>query len=441
MENTREYFKENEEELKKRTLELANGSKFYKRLLRRSAKKIEGGEAFNFNFFNELPKTTKDDLKRNHPFGFLAVDQSEIRGYFESSGTTDESIGSSMTCSYKTEEDLKADWKRRLPEWMLKDLNKGDFAVIHLPYALTSSGIAFHEAFREQGITPVALDQGHTFSSYTRVYSLLKSLQAKVLVCSVPFLLRDIVLYDQNVDIFELPNLKYILTVGTALSDESSKYLEEKYNIKVGKFYGMSEFGAVGVPCSKSHIHVQPDFYFEINNPNNTEANFDEDSIGGEILITDMKSKASPMLKYRTGDSGRIFYKKCDCEFNTPCVEVYGRLKDVIQNGDKGFLFPTTFQDLLIGKEDTSPVHKVVAKGDSEIELELHIQQYKNNPEEVEQIKEELKQLTDIPVEVVVYKFGELFEDIYAQNNYRTTQKVKTMSFHDERKGEWIITY
>ncbi len=439
MKNMLDYFETQKEVLNNRIVDLGNGSPFYKRLLRRTVKKIESGEQIDFTFYNEIPRTTKDDLKRNHPFGLLKADKSEIRGYFESSGTTDESIGSSKTSSLRTGNDLERDYRRRVPEWMA-GVEKGDFAVIHLPYALTSSGVAFHDALSKLGIVPVALDQGHSFSSYSRVYDLLKTLEAKVLVCSNPLLLRDIILYEQKEDLFKLPSLQYILMVGTAFSEKSRRLIEERSGKKVGLFYGMSEFGAIGVPCSKGHVHIHPDFFIEILNPNNTDEHYSQGSLGGEMVLTDLKSEGTPFLKYRTGDAGRIYFEECGCEMNNPRIEVFGRLKDVIKDNDK-LLFPTDFQDLLAGLEHTSPIHKLVAKGEEEILLELHIQQVTESKEELDIIEDRIKSLTNIPISIITYKFGELFEDIYNQGFYRTTQKVKTMSFHDERKGEWIITY
>lgn len=433
------YFEEQKDVLSNRIVDLGNASPFYKRLLRRTVKKMESGENFDFEFYNVIPRTTKDDLKRNHPFGFLKADRSEIRGYFESSGTTDESIGSSKTSSLRTIGDMQRDYIRRIPEW-LNDVEKGQFAVIHLPYALTSSGVSFHEALTELEIVPVAVDQGHSFSSYSRVYDLLKSLDAKVLVSSNPLLLRDIILYELKEDLFELPSLKNILMVGTALSEKNRQFIREKYGIRVGPFYGMSEFGAIGVPCSSGNIHVHSDFFVEILNPNNTEESYAQKVLGGEIVLTDLTSEGTPLLKYRTGDAGRLVFGGCDCENKNARIEVFGRLKDVIRYNEQ-LLFPTDFQDLLIDLKHTSPIHKLVAKGDDELLLELHIQQMRPSPEEIEIIEGRIKALTDLPITVTTYKFGELFEDIYNQNFYRTTQKVKTMSFHDERKGEWIVTY
>lgn len=439
MKNAIDYFEVSRADLLGRIIKLSTGSEFYRRLLRRSAKTVSENREFPFESFDAVPKTTKEDLRRSYPSGFLAVEPGRIRGYFESSGTSGDSIGSSKTASFKTKADLERDYSRRIPEW-LTDLSEGDVAVIHLPYALTSSGINFHNALSAKGIVPIALDQGHSFSSYTRAYDLIHSLKAKVLVCSNPFLLRDIVRHDKGLDLFENSSIKYILLVGIACSNRTRMDFQEKYGIKVGMIYGMSEFGAVGVPCANGNVHVHGDFYLEASNPKNTPESFRQDSIGGELIVSDMTSEASPIFRYRTGDVGRLYFDSCACGNPHPRVEIFGRIADVLKDGDR-FLFPTDFQDLLVGLSSLSPVHKIVAKGDTEVSLELHVQQYEKSESDLEKLENRISKLTSLKVDVIKHKFGELFEDIYSQNFYRNTQKTKSMAFHDERKGEWIITY
>lgn len=439
MNNALEYFEDRKEILAGRIRELSQGSEFYRRLMRRTARVVENPGEFAFESFDAAPRTTKEDLRRGYPKGFLAVAPDRIRGYFESSGTSGDSIGSSRTASFKTQVDLERDYARRLPDW-LEGVGEGDVAVIHLPYALTSSGINFHNALARKGIAPVALDQGHSFSSYTRAFDLITSLKAKILVCSNPFLLRDIVQYDKGLDMFEGTSLRYIFMVGIPCSRRTRKSLEKRYGLKVGMTYGMSEFGAVGTPCSEGEVHVHRDFYMEVQNPANTQESLRQESLGGELIVSDLTSEASPIFKYRTGDVGRLFFGPCACGQREPRVEVFGRIADVLKDGG-GYLFPTDFQEMLAGLDSLSPVHKIVAKGETEVTVEFHVQQYERNEAELEILRATLRARCTLKTEVIAHRFGDLFEEIYSQSFYRNTQKTKSMAFHDERKGEWIITY
>jgi phenylacetate-CoA ligase len=442
MNNISDYFVRNREMLHDVSLKLSGGSKFYKRLLRRSASELVGGKVFDFNFFEEMPQTLKDDLKRGYPHGFLASKIENIRSYYESSGTTGGSIKSSRTSSMKTQKDIDLDMVRRIPYWV--EVSNGDIAIINLPYALTSSAHSFHKALSEKGAIPVPVDQGHIFSSYSRAFDLTKSLEAKILVCSNPLLLQDVILHEEGVDIFDLPSLEYVFVVGTVFSDQLQKDLERKYKVRFASFYGLSEFGAVGVPCEEGHVHVHEGFFVSILNPKNTEENLNDPTIGGEVLITDLDCEGTPYFKYRTGDAGRLLFDQCGCEMKSPRISVLGRLKDIIQDDEK-LLFPTDFQNLFIGVEAFSPIYKLIAKGDEEVSLELHIQARRSDKIEIEKglntLRERISVLTNLPVEINVVSFGELFAELYSQKMYKDTQRVKNMSFFDERKGQWIITY
>lgn len=427
------YEQENLASLIERVQELSRKSPFYKRLLRRSLVSIQDGRDDILSTLDKVPFTLKEDLKRGYPKGFLACPWEEIAAYFESSGTSSGSINSSRTMALKTISDLLRDYKRRVPDFL--GVNHGQVAVINLPYALTSSAHGFHRALQDSGAIVVSVDQGQILSSFTRTGDLLTSLDARILVTSNPFLLRDIYLYDSGIDLFEAPSLEYILVVGVPISKKSRLEIKEKYGKNVLPYYGLSEFGAVGVPSSTGEMLVHEDFYLQIHNPSRPNAT------AGEIVVWDLKSSGSPLIRYQTGDVGEVSYQEVGGK--TQCyLEVYGRLKEAIPDNGK-YLFPVDFQDLIVGVPGISWIHRVTVEGDDNLAITLDVQitDSKLGALAKIEIEKRAKNLTTIPISVVTHPWGTLFRDIYSQEQYRHAQTAKTMSFHDKRKGEWLVTY
>ena len=414
------YELQNSTLLIQRIQDLANKSAFYKRLLRRALVLIQEQEFSLQELLDKIPFTLKEDLRRGYPKGFLACPWEEITAYFESSGTSSGSINSSRTMSLKTVDDLIRDHKRRVPNFL--GVDRGQVAVINLPYALTSSAHGFHQALQD-------------LSSYSRTGDLLTSLEARILVTSNPFLLRDVYLYDSGIDLFEATSLEYILVVGVPISKKTRLEVKERYGKNILPYYGLSEFGAVGVPASVDKMLVHEDFYIEIHNPNRPE------SLTGEIVIWDLYSQGSPLIRYQTGDVGEVSYQMVDGKIRC-YLEVYGRLKEAIPDNEK-YLFPVDFQDMLAGVPGVSSIHRITVEGDENIEITFDIQitEARLASSAKLEIEKRARELTKIPVLVVAHPWGSLFRDIYSQEQFRSTQMAKTMSFHDKRKGEWLVTY
>lgn len=412
-------------------MQLGESSAFYKRLLKRAMRAVDAdptGAAIG-----EVPFTTKEDLRRGFPRAFLMSAWEDIVAYYESSGTTNGSINSSRTMSLKTRADLDRDAVRRLPAHI--GAGKGQVAVVNLPYAVTSSAHGFHRALESSGCVVVAADQGQQLSSYTRVGDLVRGLEARMLVTADPFLLRDVYLYDTGTDLFELDHLEYILTVGVPLSPRLREHALATHGTKIMPYYGMSEFGAVGVPDEQGRMYVHEDFHLELKSPEGMVN-------AGELVLWDLASEGAPIIRYQTGDVGRVEYFQ-DAVGKTRCfLEVVGRMKEAIFDG-QSYLFPVYFQDLLVGVPGVSPIHRVSVTGEERptITLDVQVMEPRHKAGAIAEIERRAKELTSLVVEVRAHTWGQLFESVYSQQQFRNVQTAKTMSFHDMRKGEFLVTY
>jgi phenylacetate-CoA ligase len=399
-------------------------------------REIAGGQFESLSeLIEKIPFTLKDDLRRNFPYGFLAANRADIVAYHESSGTTGGSIHGSRSMSLRTRQDVERDSCRRLPPHL--DHGAGKTAIINLPFALTSSATSFYLALREAGYMTVAADQGQLLSSYTRVADLVRSLEANLLVTSDPLLLRDIALFDTGTDILRGSALEAIFCVGVPLSRRRRDWIERTFGVRVYGYYGLTEFGAVGVPDGNGRTYVHDDFFIELNNPK------DPSAPNGELVIWDLAAEGSPLLRYQTGDVGAVELGRDALGAPRLYLEVLGRVSEAVFDG-LNFLMPTTFQDLLVDLANVSPIHRVAVSGESTeaMRITLDVQLYDADDQSaVADLDARAKTATEIPVAVRAHKFGELFPALYGQDIYRTTQATKSLSFHDERRGEWVVTY
>jgi phenylacetate-CoA ligase len=125
------------------------------------------------------------------------------------------------------------------------------------------------------------------------------------------------------------------------------------------------------------------------------------------------------------------------------CVlEVVGRMKEAIYDGQT-YLFPVYFQDLLVGVRGVSPIHRVSISGEERptITLDVQLTDPRHKAASINEIERRAKELTSLTVDVRTHAWGQLFESVYSQQQFRNVQTAKTMAFHDTRKGEFLVTY
>lgn len=107
--------------------------------------------------------------------------------------------------------------------------------------------------------------------------------------------------------------------------------IEELWNADLYDFYGISDiFGACSGMCEvKDGLHVAEDqILIEVINPETGEILSDGER--GEIVMTSLRKKARPMVRFRTGDIGYITKEKCECGRTHARMYVVGRLDDMM---------------------------------------------------------------------------------------------------------------
>lgn len=107
--------------------------------------------------------------------------------------------------------------------------------------------------------------------------------------------------------------------------------IEELWGVKVYDFYGLSDiFGANAGMCrEQSGLHLTEDHHLlEVLDLETQEPVGDGER--GEMVLTTLKKRARPMIRFRTGDIVTVNREKCGCGRTHARINIHGRLDDML---------------------------------------------------------------------------------------------------------------
>jgi phenylacetate-CoA ligase len=279
---------------------------------------------------NRLALTTKDQLRAGYPFGFLAVPRRELVSYHESSGTA---TGRS-TASYMTQDD----WSELLDRVLRGGvgLRVDDTVMVKTPYAMVTAAHQMHAAARAVGALVVPADSRSSAMPLRRALRLMRDLDVTV-ACCLPL---EPLLWAACARLWpeaDMPGrshtLRGIISFGEPLSDAKRARIEALWKgATVYQSYGVSECGGnLGGQCSAGRLHLWADRYLpEVRDPH-TGAISAEGT--GQLIVTTLRRRAMPLLRYLVGDLVELRYEPCDCGWQLPTLQVLGRPESLLDTG------------------------------------------------------------------------------------------------------------
>jgi phenylacetate-CoA ligase len=307
---------------------------------------------------SRIPFTTKADLRVNYPFGLLAVDREQLVRVQASSGTH----GKPTIVGY-TRGDLET-WTELMARCMtMAGVRPG--MVIHNAngYGLFTGGLGFHQGGERIGATVVPVSGGFT----ARQAMLLRDLGAHVLVSTPSYALAvaQALAEDGDGAAASLPlRLGLGLFGGEPWTEAMRGQIERALPLRAVSFYGLSEMCGPGVAAecpARTGLHVQEDhFAVEVIDPDSGRAV--DPGTEGELVFTTLTKEALPLLRYRTGDLGRLAGAACPCGRTTVRLSgLRGRLDDMlIVRGVN--IHPSTVEDLLLDAGGVAPHYRLIVE-------------------------------------------------------------------------------
>ena len=99
--------------------------------------------------------------------------------------------------------------------------------------------------------------------------------------------------------------------------------------------FGMSDvWSTMGGACGEGeglHLTVEDHAVLELIDPDSGAPLELEDGASGELVWTHLRREASPLLRYRSGDLGRVWTAPCACGRTSPRIRIDGRRDDMLR--------------------------------------------------------------------------------------------------------------
>jgi len=269
--------------------------------------KIKPEDIKTLDDIQKLPFTTKDDLRHNAPFGFMATSLDSCIELHASSGTT----GTPVTVCY-TPNDLDV-WSEVMARCLsMSGLTKKDVFQNPIPYGTFTGAFGFHYGAQKIGALVIPSGMGQS----ERQIKLMEYYGTTFLsgVASYAMKLSQVAL-DMGIDLKKL-KVKNGLFGAETFSTGLKKKLIEIWGLDVHDVYGLTEMCGPGVStdCDQHNgLHLWEDhFLLECLDSKTLEPVGLEEE--GELVITTLTKEGMPLLRYRTRDIGKLFDEKvCEC--------------------------------------------------------------------------------------------------------------------------------
>lgn len=274
------------------------------------------------NALSRLPFTTPQELAET-PESFLATGHGEVSGVISlpTSGTTGQ--GKRIFCS---EEDLRetVDFFRHGMQFLVRP-ERGDVAVLLMSGGRPGSvGSLFTRAMRDLGVpcyVPGLMPPSQKAEDDMMEYLLEV---APTCLVGVP---GQLLLLSRHRFAAELGRtVRSILLSGDSVMPETRKAIARGFRAEVFVHYGLTETGLGGAVECREHAgcHMrEADLIHEIVDEEGRPVQKGE---WGEVVITTLTRKAMPLLRYKTGDEGRIVPGMCACASVFERIQVLGRM-------------------------------------------------------------------------------------------------------------------
>lgn len=254
---------------------------------------------------HKLPFITKDDLRDEYPYGYVAVPLDECVRIQSTSGTTGRRV-----VAFYTKEDIEI-WEDCCARAIVAagGSNK-DVCHVCYGYGLFTGGPGLNGGSHKVGCLTLPMSSGNT----ERQLQFMEDLGSTIICCTPSYALNLGEAIKEK-GIKDKIKLKAGIFGAEPWTEEMRHDIEEALGIKAYDIYGLTEISGPGVSfeCeAQAGMHIQEDhFIAEIIDPETGEV-LPEGSVG-ELVFSCITKKAFPLLRYRTRDLCILTREKCSC--------------------------------------------------------------------------------------------------------------------------------
>ena len=348
-----------------------------------------------------LPFTTKDDLRLNYPHGLLACPKDRIVEVHMSSGTTGKPVVDEYTI-----EDINI-WRESMSRTMAAaGCTRDDIVQNCYGYGLFTGGPGAHYGALNIGAEVLPMSSGNT----ARQLMVMQDFGTTMLTCTPSYALYMAEeAADAGIDLHRLPVCKGCFGA-EPWSENMRREIEDRYGMKAYDIYGLTEIIGPGVSfeCeAQDGLHINEDFFYpEIIDPaTGRQLPFGEK---GELVFTTLTKEGTPLLRYRTRDITYLMPEPCSCGRTTVRMHrLFGRTDDMLIIRGVN-VFPSQIEHALFEIEGTEPQYVIVVdRGVShldEIELQVEVKQefFSDETRRLETLRNRIAEVMKSKLQIVV---------------------------------------
>lgn len=303
--------------------------------------------------WEDIPFTTKQQLREVTPYDLLGTSLSNIVTYHETSGTTGKP--SSSWFSYN-DIDIEANVLNESP----LALQENDLILNRFPFAIALPAFLMYWAAQKARAGFISADQWNQIAPLTRVLDIMEKTKPTILAIGPTELMNLYYLAKKLHKPLQTSNLRAILVAGELVSPARKRYLEQCLGVPVYSFYGSTETGGIFVSCKEGNFHLtHPKLNIEVVDEKGRVVG--ENIVGNCVIST--AREGMPLLRYYNHD--RVEVKSaysCQCGCSSPVLMHYGREEDVFTvNGDELNLYDV--QEIMYSLSAIPFMWKIQQKG------------------------------------------------------------------------------
>jgi phenylacetate-CoA ligase len=320
-------------------------STFYRESLIKSG--IDISEIKSLDEMATLPFTRPSDIAQ-HPYEFVCVSLGDVARIttFTSSGT----IGPQKRIFF-TDNDLET-----MTDFMGAGIkcvtSDGDVVQILLPSARPNDQAdLLAKGVRKMGGIPIISGITPTSEEQLRI---IEDSRSSVLFTSIYYINRITQETRYSHDLKTM-GVKTLFVTSEYVAESIRNQLSEIWDCDVCVHYGLTEMGlGVAVECGvhNGYHFNEADLILEIVDPET--GSVVKDGEEGELVFTTLNREAMPLIRYRTGDVGKIINKPCECGAHTlkKIGKVNRRLEATVKIGNDDIIYPSMFDELIYSFPD-----------------------------------------------------------------------------------------
>jgi phenylacetate-CoA ligase len=273
-----------------------------------------------------LPLTEKDELRRTrtpeNSFGaHLCAEPQELVRVYSTSGTTGEPSYIPLTAG-----DLHNWVTGSARSYAASGVTAGERIVSTYNAGPFVAGAAL-AAFDRIGLCHIPVGTGNT----ERLVQAIERLQPEAAVLTPSYAAHLAESHDLRAS-----SVRRVLVAGEPGGGEPAfrARLEDGWGAKVTEAMGIGDIGvSLWGECEEQdgmHLGARGFVHAELIDPGSGEARELEDGASGELVLTHLRHRAAPLLRFRTRDHVEVRATPCPCGRTSPRIRCMGRTDDML---------------------------------------------------------------------------------------------------------------